>query len=430
MADLTGQTPADTYKGLLQVNDYTNGVNGTGKYIQDGEGTDSALAISTGNIGIGTASPDTQLHIEETTTGGITAGADRPGAVLRLTHNAQWESAYNVGGSNPDFIGGIEFESTDTSAGTGVRAAIKTTVDHYANINSLAFYTAPSGATPIAERMRIDEAGNVGVNTASPLYELDVHGVISAQANALSTDAEINLTGSNSSIYGAISRIKSTSESNANAASSLTFSTRLSDNTINERMRIDSSGNVGIGATSFGTSAVGVLAIKNGTAPASSPADMVQLYAEDVTSSSELRVRDEAGNVTTLSPHAKDAPDTLYDQGKGVDEMHRVANHYLGTITFTNVDRRNDLLQKQLNGEELPVDRTFKVTETFAEYNARTGADLQVEDWDANQQAMFDEQEEKVLARQAEIDAWDDAEKEAPEPLQSYVKKPKPEWLS
>jgi hypothetical protein len=131
---------------------------------------------------------------------------------------------------------------------------------------------------------------------------------------------------------------------------------------------------------------------------------MVQLYAEDVTTS-ELRVRDEAGNVTTLSPHAKDAPDSLYDNGKGVDEMHRVANHYLGVITFTNVDRRNDLMQKQLNGEELPEDRTFKVTETFAEYNARTGADLQVEDWDANQQAMADADE-------------------------SYVKKPKPDWLS
>ena len=85
--------------------------------------------------------------------------------------------------------------------------------------------------------------------------------------------------------------------------------------------------------------------------------------------------------------------------------MHRVANHYLGTIIFTNVDRRNDLLQKQLNGDDLPEDRTFTVTETFAEYNARTGADLQVEDWDANQQTMADADE-------------------------SYVKKPKPEWLS
>ena len=53
----------------------------------------------------------------------------------------------------------------------------------------------------------------------------------------------------------------------------------------------------------FGTSAAGVLAIGNGTIPSTSPANMVQLYAEDVAASSELKVRDEAGNITTLSPH-------------------------------------------------------------------------------------------------------------------------------
>lgn len=62
-------------------------------------------------------------------------------------------------------------------------------------------------------------------------------------------------------------------------------------------------GNVGIGTTTFGTSAAKVLAILNGTPPGSSPADSIQLYAEDVSSSSELKVRDEAGNISTLSPH-------------------------------------------------------------------------------------------------------------------------------
>ena len=64
--------------------------------------------------------------------------------------------------------------------------------------------------------------------------------------------------------------------------------------------------------------------------------------------------------------------------------MHRVANHFLGTITFTNVDRRNNLLQKQLNGEALPDNKTFTITETFQEYNDRTGANLVVEEWDSS----------------------------------------------
>ena len=72
----------------------------------------------------------------------------------------------------------------------------------------------------------------------------------------------------------------------------------------NQMFAWDGNKNVGIGGHGdWGTNAVGVLSIKNGTPPASSPANVVQLYAEDVSSSSELKVRDEAGNITTLSPH-------------------------------------------------------------------------------------------------------------------------------
>lgn len=66
---------------------------------------------------------------------------------------------------------------------------------------------------------------------------------------------------------------------------------------------LDDDANMGLGTESFGTNAYRVFAIANGTAPTTSPANQIQLYAEDVTSSSELKVRDEAGNVTTLSPH-------------------------------------------------------------------------------------------------------------------------------
>lgn len=73
--------------------------------------------------------------------------------------------------------------------------------------------------------------------------------------------------------------------------------------TLDDYLAISTAGNVGIGTSSFGTSAATVLGIANGTAPGSSPANMVQLYSEDVSLSAELKVRDEAGNVTTLSPH-------------------------------------------------------------------------------------------------------------------------------
>jgi len=62
-------------------------------------------------------------------------------------------------------------------------------------------------------------------------------------------------------------------------------------------------GNLGLNTTTFGTNAAKVLGIGNGTAPTSSPADMVHMWAEDVSDSSELKARDEAGNTPTLTPH-------------------------------------------------------------------------------------------------------------------------------
>lgn len=61
--------------------------------------------------------------------------------------------------------------------------------------------------------------------------------------------------------------------------------------------------NLGVGASAFGASADNVIGIADGTAPTSSPAGMVQVFAELTTGTVELQARDEAGNVTTLSPH-------------------------------------------------------------------------------------------------------------------------------
>ena len=57
-------------------------------------------------------------------------------------------------------------------------------------------------------------------------------------------------------------------------------------------------GNVGIGnVTTFGTSALGVIGIANGTAPSSSPAGMGQLYVE----AGALKYRGSSGTVTTIA---------------------------------------------------------------------------------------------------------------------------------
>jgi hypothetical protein len=73
--------------------------------------------------------------------------------------------------------------------------------------------------------------------------------------------------------------------------------------TFTEALTLDANRNLLLNGTTAGASSVGTFAIFNGTAPTGSVTNGVILYAEDVSSSSELKVRDEAGNVTTLSPH-------------------------------------------------------------------------------------------------------------------------------
>ena len=50
MAALTGKKPKNTYKDLLQVSNSNAGIDGTLRFVSDGEGTDSTLKLSTSSI--------------------------------------------------------------------------------------------------------------------------------------------------------------------------------------------------------------------------------------------------------------------------------------------------------------------------------------------------------------------------------------------
>jgi hypothetical protein len=50
MASLTGKKPKNTYKDLLQVSNSNAGIDGTLRFVSDGEGTDSTLKLSTASI--------------------------------------------------------------------------------------------------------------------------------------------------------------------------------------------------------------------------------------------------------------------------------------------------------------------------------------------------------------------------------------------
>jgi hypothetical protein len=137
---LTGTTPQDTYDSLIKVTD--NGpLSGTAKYLSDGLGNDSALALSTTAVGVGTASPNFP-----------SAGR----TVLDINGSSQSMLALSVGGTGKGFVFHTGTDLLISNEGNG---PIKF------NANA-------------AERAIITAAGNVGIGTSSPTagYKLDLRG--------------------------------------------------------------------------------------------------------------------------------------------------------------------------------------------------------------------------------------------------------------
>ena len=140
---LTGTTPQDTYDSLIKVTD--NGpISATAKYLSDGLGNDSKLALSTSNIGINTTSPSYQFDV-----------------------NGDVRSQGNIRSNN----GVVDTILSYTSEPAGV---VGTITNHPTTIWA-------NGA----ERMRITAAGNVGIGTAAPAVPLDVVGNIRSSTGIL-----------------------------------------------------------------------------------------------------------------------------------------------------------------------------------------------------------------------------------------------------
>ncbi len=218
---------------------------------------------SSGNVGIGTSSPAKQLDLAASNTG-ITTGD--PLNTLRFTDT-------DTTSASGQPMGRIEWYSADADT-AGVKAYIQAQSTDGSPDADMVFATNHVSGGGTAERMRIQYDGNVGIGTTSPSAKLQV------DSSSATYSANIRVRNSNfgNGVVGAASNILTVATDMNNMAfyTASNLGVDGASAPTNERMRIDSSGNVGVNSTSpaqYATS--GKVLNITGTANNSGPAVQV-----------------------------------------------------------------------------------------------------------------------------------------------------------
>jgi hypothetical protein len=238
----TDSAPSVTFTGDLNTGIYSPGAD------QVAISTNSAGRLfidSSGRVGIGDAAPESILHLKGSS------------ATLKI------ESSVNTGYS------GVEFDRAADDTHFAIYAYDSS---HSTQANNVQFYGYQNGSlsfhTNSAERMRLDSSGRLGLGTSVPsmrtaIYDTNnntvsganiwSYGIAGLQIRNLSTTAN-TMAGvyfESGTLGGSASAIFNVQESSTSGA--LAFATGGSgSNSVPERMRIDSSGRVGIGTTTVG----------------------------------------------------------------------------------------------------------------------------------------------------------------------------------
>jgi len=266
---------------------------------------------SAGNVGVGTSSPTsnygTNLNVHSSATNG---------SALHLTDGT-------TGNANTD---GFHLISTGGVAYVWNREA-----------------TATVFATSNTERMRIDSGGNVGINTSSPSVPLTV------ESN--SGGNSIRLLGRSSDGFAFLGfRNNADNANNAQIGVSNGAEMLFYTNGSNERMRIDSSGNVGIGTSSPRSDAnIATLEVSGSTfarqilqatgsggreyALLSGTSGSFSIY--DYTASATRITIDSSGNIIFGSTGSTSAPSMYFAPDSGGGSFVKTTNSTSGRNAFS-----------------------------------------------------------------------------------------------
>mgnify|MGYP003632230846 CR=1 FL=1 len=185
---------------------------------------------SAGNVGIGINSPQGLLHLTA-----IPERSTFDGAL------SDFQIIIQHGGNTTGYYeGGIAFSDN----GTDPTCAISPVDEGASGASGLAFGTG--NITSVVERLRIDSSGNVGIGTTSPNAPLEVSKASAGQLEV----ARFRLEGATNNPMLQIRPDEANALVDLNATGSVgSQALSLSTSSV-ERLRIDGSGNVGIGTSS------------------------------------------------------------------------------------------------------------------------------------------------------------------------------------
>jgi uncharacterized protein (DUF2132 family) len=202
-----------TYTGPLVTGGPTGesaAITTTGAYpLAFGTNNTSRVVISGGGlVGIGTNNPGSRLEVQFPTNPATDNGAGNN--VLRVWTSASF--AADVGGA----IGLGGTYNTSSYQSFGQIAGRKTNALSSSNAGYLQFATTNTAGT-MAEWMRIDAGGNVGIGTTNPVAKLQVAGNVSGSSFTSSISNAVGFLGTSSWAQNVVSASFATTAQTANA---------------------------------------------------------------------------------------------------------------------------------------------------------------------------------------------------------------------